>query len=99
MTNLIDYQMDPQLAIDMPRFNISYPDNTKTRPIVHIEDGVSKETMDELTKYGHNVKLTTGWDRIMFGRAQVILSKRDSMGNRVLWSGSESRTDGCAMGY
>ncbi|XP_066925060.1 glutathione hydrolase-like YwrD proenzyme [Clytia hemisphaerica] len=99
MTNLIDHQMDPQLAIDMPRFNIIYPDNPQTRPTVHIEDGVSQETMDELTRYGHNVKLTTGWDRIMFGRAQIILNKRDTYGNRVLWSGSESRTDGCAMGY
>ena len=99
MTNLIDFHMDPQVAICIPRFNIIYPDNKTERPFVHIEEGVPTETMDELTKLGHNVKLTKDWDRLMFGRAQVILSKKDSHGNRVLWSGSESRTDGSAMGY
>ena len=91
--------MDPQLSIEVPRFNIIYSEDTKTRPVVHIEDGVPEETVDELTKLGHDVRLTTGWDRIMFGRAQIILNKKDRQGNRVLWSGSESRTDGCAMGY
>ena len=91
--------MDPQLSIEVPRFNIIYPKDNKTRPVIHIEDGVPKETVEELTKLGHNVRLTKGWDRIMFGRAQIILNKKDGQGNRVLWSGSESRTDGCAMGY
>jgi len=99
MTNLIDFHMDPQVAICSPRFNIIYPNDASKRPVVHIEEGVPTETIDKLTKLGHNVKLTKDWDRIMFGRAQVILNKKDSQGNRVLWSGSESRTDGCAMGY
>ena len=91
--------MDPQLSIEVPRFNIIYPKDTKTRPVVYIEDGAPDKTVDELTKLGHNMRMTKGWDRIMFGRAQIILNKKDGLGNRVFWSGSESRADGCAMGY
>lgn len=99
ITNLIVHQMDPQVAICTPRFNIVYPDEMKQKPTVFLEEGVPNETVDTLTKLGHKVKVTKGMERIMFGRAQIILNKKDSMGNRVLWSGSESRTDGCAMGY
>ena len=109
MVNLIDHGMHPQLAIEVPRFNIIYPqpkkkednnsDTNTIRPCVHVEDGLPQQTVDDLTKLGHNTCRSESMTRIQFGRAQIILNKRDKRGNRVLWSGSESRTDGCAMGY
>lgn len=43
---------------------------------------------------GHDVRLVSGYDRVVFGRGQVIL-KCD---NGTLMCGSDGRADGCAFG-
>ena len=40
-----------------------------------------------------------GMNRSTFGRAQIIHPRFVDKGNKVFWSGSEMRGDGCAMGY
>ena len=89
--------MHPQMAICQPRFKIEHFFNSL--PVVHIEDGISQNTVEQLRQLGHNVQVERDMSKIMFGRAQIIQVRQDCMGNRVLWSGSESRADGCAMGY
>jgi hypothetical protein len=44
---------------------------------------------------GHVVESVHGYDRMVFGRGQVIRR----MPNGVLWCGSDGRADGGAVGY
>ena len=91
--------MDPQSAIDAPRFCIL--DGT-AEGAVSLETGISEEVVAELKKMGHKVNgpmKAVGRTAIMtstFGRAQMIV-REPSTG--VLCGGSDGRADGCAMGY
>ena len=83
-------QMDPQSALDLPRFCIEPEDPSGT---VLLEEGVPAESIAMLEYYGHPLKLVSGMGRSHFGRGQVI--RREP--NGVLWGGSDPRADGCAM--
>jgi gamma-glutamyltranspeptidase/glutathione hydrolase len=86
--------LDPQAAIDLPRFCIT--DGTK-EGAVHLEGGVDRKEVDVLQSRGHNLQHNiVGHARAAFGRAQII--KRDRK-TGVLWAGSDGRADGCAIGY
>jgi gamma-glutamyltranspeptidase/glutathione hydrolase len=87
---MLDDGLDPQGALDRPRFNIS--DGT-AGGTVGIEDAVAVETVAELQRRGHPLQVAGGWERISFGRGQIIRRDRDG----VLWGGSDPRADGCAM--
>jgi gamma-glutamyltranspeptidase/glutathione hydrolase len=86
--------LDPQAAIDLPRFCIA--DGTKDG-MVQIEGGVDEKDIVKLKVMGHKLQdNVVGHARSVFGRAQII--KRDRT-NGVLWAGSDGRADGCAIGY
>jgi gamma-glutamyltranspeptidase/glutathione hydrolase len=87
---MLDDALDPQSALDRPRFNIT--DGTAGGS-VGIEDEVPEATINELRRRGHDIEVASGWQRIAFGRGQII--RRDDGG--VLWGGSDPRADGCAM--
>lgn len=88
---LIDDGLDPQAALDRPRFCI---DDGTAGGSIALEEGIPLETMAALEKMGHKVQVVTGMARSLFGRGQVILRDRES---GVLWGGSDPRTDGLAM--
>ena len=83
--------IDPQSALDMPRFCIS--DGTAAGEVA-LEDGIPAEIIYDLSRRGHLVREVTGWERALFGRGQIIL--RDPQAG-VLTGGSDPRADGCAM--
>jgi gamma-glutamyltranspeptidase / glutathione hydrolase len=83
--------LDPQSALDMPRFCIS--DGTAGGEVA-LEDGIPAETIADLTRRGHPVREVTGWERALFGRGQVIVRDPET---GVLTGGSDPRADGCAM--
>ena len=83
--------IDPQTALDMPRFCI---EDGLAGGRVALEYGIPGETIDALKDRGHPVRLVSGWERAEFGRGQVIL--RDPA-TGVLTGGSDPRADGCAM--
>ncbi|MCB9135189.1 MAG: gamma-glutamyltransferase family protein [Anaerolineales bacterium] len=87
---LIDDALDPQAALDRPRFCI---DDGEAGGRVALEEGIGFDTLAELAARGHNIAPVTGHGRALFGRGQVI--RRE--GNGVLWGGSDPRADGCAM--
>jgi len=97
MINLINFNFDPQAAICYPRFQIK--DVEKADSVIYIEETVDKDIIEALKKLGHNMEVVSDMKRITFGRAQIIQVRKDQNRKPVLWSGSESRTDGCAMGY
>jgi gamma-glutamyltranspeptidase/glutathione hydrolase len=88
---LIDDGLDPQAALDRPRFCI---DDGTSGGQVAFEEGILPEIQSELNKMGHSVYPLSGYDRAIFGRGQVI--RRDAQ-TGVLCGGSDPRADGCAM--
>jgi gamma-glutamyltranspeptidase/glutathione hydrolase len=88
---LIDDRLDPQAALDRPRFCIE--DGT-AGGVLALEYGLPEQTFARLSLMGHPLRLVAGLGRSLFGRGQVIL--RDP-GSGVLWGGSDPRADGCAM--
>jgi len=86
VSNLVDYQMGPQAAMDYPRFNHDHEEN-----IVALENGFPVVVQNELRKMGHRLaeKTVSG-----FGGGQVILRLEDG------WiAGSDFRKDGQAAGF
>ena len=87
---MIDDDLDPQAALNRPRFNIQ--DGTSGGAVA-IEADVPPETVSELRRRGHEISAVDGLGRVQFGRGQII--RRDPSG--ALWAGSDPRADGCAM--
>jgi gamma-glutamyltranspeptidase/glutathione hydrolase len=88
---LVDDGLDPQAALDRPRFCIN--DGTSGGQVM-LEDGIPAAIQADLEKMGHSVQRVSGYERSIFGRGQII--RRDP-GTGVLCGGSDPRADGCAM--
>lgn len=84
VTNLTDFGMDPQTAIDAPRC-FSGANG------MEVERGYSESVRTELAAMGHNVSVP----RTPLGGAQAILIGEDG----VMIGASDPRKDGCALGY
>ena len=91
VVNLVDLGMEPQAALDAPRFCIA---SGEVGGAASLEPGF--EGAAELEARGHILDgERRGWGRSLFGRGQVIW--RDPAG--TLWGGSDPRGDGCASGW
>jgi gamma-glutamyltranspeptidase/glutathione hydrolase len=84
VTNVVDFGMDPQAAIDGAR-SFSGPEG------MQVESGYSDAVRAELAAMGHDVSIP----RTPLGGAQAILMGEDG----VLVGGSDPRKDGVALGY
>jgi gamma-glutamyltranspeptidase/glutathione hydrolase len=92
---LIDDDLDPQAALDLPRFQIEEgePDGR-----LMVEDSPGGALARGLEKAGHRVAAFGGSSRYVFGLGQVIMKKADAGGRAAWWAGSDPRGDGCALG-
>ena len=84
LTNIADYGMEPQEAIDGPR---SFPDGG----ILQLERGYRPEVHDALAAMGHRVTIPEA----PLGGAQAVFIHHD---RGVLEGASDPRKDGCALG-
>jgi gamma-glutamyltranspeptidase/glutathione hydrolase len=91
LSALLDDGLDPQSALDRPRFCI---DVEESGGRVALEEGIPENVMAELETLGHPAYPVRGYDRSLFGRGQVILREAAT---GVLCAGSDPRADGCAM--
>ena len=85
LTNVIDYGMDPQAAIDCPRV-------FHTEGVLDIERGVPDNVVAGLAALGHK----TSVPEMPWGGGQMIGIDWE---NGTLVGGSEPRKDGIALGY
>jgi gamma-glutamyltranspeptidase/glutathione hydrolase len=85
LSNLVDFDMDLQTAIDAPR---SFFD----AGVLNVERGYNDNVRQELVELGHNVAVP----EVPIGGAQAIYIDPDS---GVLCGASDPRKDGCALGY
>jgi gamma-glutamyltranspeptidase/glutathione hydrolase len=91
LVNLVDYGLDPQAALDAPRFRV---DESGGREVA-IEAGVPLETLAALAMIGHDVQSEITFSP-EFGGGQVIVVDPQT---DVLAGGSDPRKDGCAVGF
>jgi gamma-glutamyltranspeptidase/glutathione hydrolase len=84
ITNMTDFGLDPQAALDAPR---CFAENGK----LMMERGYSDAVRAELTEMGHEVETP----EVAIGGAQAILIHEHG----VLEGASDPRKDGCAIGY
>ena len=82
VTNTVDFLMNPQAALDAPRWQWVGKKN------IELEYGVPEHIAYELAAMGHDVKVL--YDPLMMGRGEIIWR----MENGVLIGGTEPRTDG-----
>ncbi len=85
LTNLLEYGLDIQEALDLPRL---FPYQGK----VQVERGIPLEVIDRLSRLGHAVE---GVER-PHGGGQAIWIDR---ARGCLIGGSDPRKDGMALGY
>lgn len=85
LTNIVDFGMDVQEAIDCPRaFHVAGKFET--------ERGIREDVLRALAALGHEIKPA----EMPHGGGQAILIDR---GAGVLQAGSDPRKDGCALAY
>lgn len=84
LTNMTDFGLHPQSAIDAPR---CFPDSGK----LQVERGYSDKVRAELADKGHDVVTPDG----PLGGAQAIMIHESG----ALEGASDPRKDGCAIGY
>lgn len=84
VSNLQDFGMEPQAAIDAPR---SFTD----AGVLKVERGYSDQTRQALRDMGHRVEIP----ETALGGAQAINLRSDG----ILEGASDPRKDGCALGY
>lgn len=96
ISHLIDHGLDPQQAVDAPRFSVfpgSDADTLGAADELRCESRIDQRTLDQLRNRGHTVRAVGNWDG--GGSAQVI-----SVDNQraCLLGGADSRQDGVALG-
>jgi len=91
VVGLVDDGLDPQAALDRPRFCLT---NGTAGSTLALEEGIPFDVAARLASMGHPVQPVTGQQRALFGRGQIILREAVS---GVLIGGSDPRADGCAM--
>jgi gamma-glutamyltranspeptidase/glutathione hydrolase len=86
--NLIDLGMDPQRALDAPRFRVIEGKRVTLEPMM------PPEIVEELSRRGHQIEppALPG----SYGGGQIIQIDPET---DALAGGSDPRKDGCAIGY
>lgn len=98
--------MDPQEALDAPRFSVLPPPSDNTVPGtdankrgVAIEEGISLETIMKLKEMGHNIQgPVLGHNRALFGRGQIIVSRPIAPSRKSLSGSLEEGREGGGIG-
>ena len=85
MSNMFDYSMDAQEALDAPR--VFFEGNE-----LLVEEGVPEATVAGLKRLGHRVAIRP----VPWGGGQIVMMDRE---RGVLIGASDARKDGMALGY
>lgn len=92
ITRMIDYDMDPQQAINHPRWLWGRSWGEVTQDL-RVEARMNPKVMEQLRQVGHLLKVTSDYDGVL-GHAQAIRVKDGS-----LQGGADPRADGRAVGW
>jgi gamma-glutamyltranspeptidase/glutathione hydrolase len=93
--NLVDLQMDPQSAVEAPRWSHQpgTPPRDQLPEALRMEEGYDQAILDSLRNKGHKVSVVDRWS---FGSAKVIARDRE---NGCWLGGADPRRVGYALGW
>ncbi|KAF0682430.1 Aste57867_25443 [Aphanomyces stellatus] len=94
LLNQLVFKMDPQAALDTPRFCIGTSEGDFS--YIYIEPGVAPDVIEKLRAKGHAIKILDANTVSAVGRGQIITKNPR---NGVLCAGSDGRGDGLPMGW
>ncbi len=97
--NIVEFGMEPQQAIEEPRFvPWNYPNSfwphTYLPGRLNLEGRIPQETVAELARRGHDVRVVTEWTGAMGGLAAIIVDQEAG----VLKGGADPRRDTYCIG-
>lgn len=92
LTRMVDYGMDPQKAVSLPRWLWGRTWGEANRDL-HLEEGIDPEVIERLRQVGHPVQVVPPLQPIM-GHAHAI-----KVENGWLQGGVDPRSDGGACGW
>ncbi|MBI1957641.1 MAG: gamma-glutamyltransferase [Candidatus Rokubacteria bacterium] len=93
LTNVLDYGMEIQEAIERPRFMYGPLTPADPADVLRVEGRVSAPVREELARRGHSVRAVSDWFSQM-GHAQGI-----TLTGGTLAGGADPRGDGAALGF
>jgi gamma-glutamyltranspeptidase/glutathione hydrolase len=97
---MINFGMDPQEALDKPRFKVAVSNTDHAvGKTIQLEQGITQDVAEGLRTMGYNVEHNSTF--LNFGWGQIIQEKMSGgkEGRRVYWAGSDPRADGMAIGF
>ncbi|RHY54120.1 hypothetical protein DYB28_010008 [Aphanomyces astaci] len=94
LLNQLLFHMDPQAALDVPRFCIGTSEGDFS--YVYVEPGVDEAVVEALRLKGHAIRVLDATQVSTVGRGQIITKNPR---NGVLCAGSDGRGDGLPMGW
>ncbi|CAN5515895.1 gamma-glutamyltransferase family protein [soil metagenome] len=100
VTNLIDFGMDPQAAIEAPRLaSYSFPESFYPFPyrpgLVLAESRIPEDGIEELRRRGHNVEMWPEWSAAAGALCTIVVDEA----NRALLGAADPRRTAYAMGW
>ncbi|MBI5319613.1 gamma-glutamyltransferase [Bradyrhizobium sp.] len=94
-TAMIDYGLDIQEALELPRFLSGRFGLGEARDTLYMESRFSAETIDALERRGHSIHRWGAWNEQAGHAHGITIGPED----RLLSGGSDPRSDGAAIGY
>ncbi|HEU5424362.1 MAG TPA: gamma-glutamyltransferase [Nitrolancea sp.] len=95
LTNLIDFGLEPQAAIEAPRWVSGRGLAGDPANVLAIEDRVAPEVIERLRVLGHEIRILPAFSSLL-GHANMIQIDRQ---RGVLMGASDPRSDGAALGW
>ena len=92
---MVDFGLDIQEAIEMPRFLSGRFALGEARDTLHMESRFPRTTIDALERRGHTVNRWADWNEMAGHAHGITIDPRKG----VLSGGSDPRSDGAALGY
>ncbi|HUG14345.1 MAG TPA: gamma-glutamyltransferase family protein [Thermomicrobiales bacterium] len=98
--NIVDFGMDPQQAIESPRFGtFSYPESfwphTYRPGRLNLEGRIEREAGDDLASRGHDVEWWPEWTRIAGNVCAIVVDYDDE----TFTAGADARAEAYALGW
>jgi len=95
LLNLVDFGMEPQEAIEAPRWVSGRGTPDDPAHVLRIEPGFGEATIERLRAMGHEARPTEPFSSLM-GHAQMIQIDRE---RGILLGAADPRADGYALGW
>jgi gamma-glutamyltranspeptidase/glutathione hydrolase len=95
LTNVVDFGMDAQQALDAPRWAVGGLAHDDVAPDLNLEAPLADAAAARLEALGHRVVRHPAWSDD-FGHAHAIRGHQES---GVLEAGADPRSDGAAVGW